>query len=262
MDCRMDGRTALITGASTGLGLAMALEFAAAGARVLMLARRADRLEQARAEVAAAGGQAEAFPCDVASAADIARTWQQISARQDARVDILVNNAGKATARPFEQVSDEEWQADLDLKLFAAIRLARLALPGMKARRFGRIVNVLNIHAKAPGPNTAPTSVARAAGLALTKVLAQEGAPHNVLVNALLVGFIESDQWARRHAASGSTQPYREFLDTMARERRVPLGRVGEAAEFARVATFLCSDAGSYVTGTAINVDGGLSPIP
>lgn len=261
MDCRMDGRTALITGASTGLGLAMALEFARSGARVIMLARRADILEQARAEVAAAGGAAQAFPCDVASAAEIEAVWRRIVA-QGGQVDILVNNAGKATARPFEQIADEEWQADLDLKLFAAIRLARLALPGMKARRFGRIVNVLNIHAKAPGPNTAPTSVARAAGLALTKVLAQEGAPHNVLVNALLVGFIESDQWARRHAASGSSQPYREFLDGMARDRRVPLGRVGEAAEFARVATFLCSDAGSYVTGTAINVDGGLSPIP
>lgn len=259
MDCRMDGRVAVITGSSKGLGRAIASAFAASGASVAMLARRADVLEAAVAEVKAEGGRARGYVCDVSKADSIAAAWERIAADHGA-VDILVNNAGVAAAKPFEAVSDAEWQADLELKLFAAIRLTRLALPGMKARRWGRIVNVLNTHAKAPAPNTAPTSVSRAAGMALTKLLATECAAHNVLVNALLVGLIESDQWARRHAQAGENQRYEDFLAGLAKGR-IPLGRFGTAAEFAAIACFLCSDAGSYVTGTAINVDGGMCPV-
>jgi 3-oxoacyl-[acyl-carrier protein] reductase len=129
--------------------------------------------------------------------------------------------------------------------------------PEMKARRWGRVINVLNIGAKAPRPGGAPTVVSRAAGMALTKVLAAEGAPHNVLVNALLVGQIESDQWRRRAEAAG--RPLRELLDGLGKD--IPLGRVGRAEEFANLACFLASDAASYITGTAINVDGGRSPV-
>jgi NAD(P)-dependent dehydrogenase (short-subunit alcohol dehydrogenase family) len=174
-------------------------------------------------------------------------------------IDILVNNAGQSQRGKFDELTDEMWQADLELKLFAAIRLTRLAFPGMRQRRWGRVINVLNIGAKAPQPESAPTSVSRAAGLALTKVLAGEGAPHNVLVNALLVGRIESDQIARRHKAEGASVPLAEYVKTHG--AGIPLGRMGRAEEFANVALFLASEAGSYVTGTAINVDGGLSPI-
>src|SRR5215510_9552481 len=233
MDVRMDGRVAIITGASTGLGFAMAKEFAASGASVAMLARRADVLATARAEVAKAAG----------------------------KVDIVVNNAGISHAKPFETVTDEDWQGDLDLKLFGAIRMIRQALPGMRTRKWGRIVNVLNIGAKAPNANSAPTSVSRAAGLALTKAQSQENAQHGVLVNAMLVGLIESDQWARRHkTAAGEGKTYEEFLAGMAKGR-IPIGRMGKAEEFARMACFLCSDAGSFITGVAINVDGGASPV-
>jgi NAD(P)-dependent dehydrogenase (short-subunit alcohol dehydrogenase family) len=262
MEIRMDGRVAVITGASKGLGLAMAREFAASGASVAMLARRADVLEAAAAEVrglAAQGARVDGFACDVAQAGSIADAWERIVAGFG-KVDILVNNAGVSAARPFDEVSDADWQADLDLKLFAAIRLSRLALPGMRERRWGRIVNVLNTGAKTPTASTTPTTVSRAAGMALTKVLSLENAPHGVLVNAMLVGLIESDQWRRRHdAGAGGGASYAEFLAGMAKGR-VPLGRVGEAAEFARLACFLCSDAGSFVTGTAINVDGGMCP--
>lgn len=151
------------------------------------------------------------------------------------------------------------WQADLDLKLFAAIRLARLAWPGMAGRRRGRIINVLNSLAKAPKAGTAPTAVSRAAGLALTKVLAGEGAAHNILVNSLHVGLIESDQWVRHHAQQQANEPYEAFLAGMA--AGIPLGRVGTAEEFANVACFLASDLAGYVTGTAINVDGNLCPV-
>ena len=261
MQCRMDGRMALITGASKGLGKAMAIEFARSGATVAMLARTAETLTVARNEVEAAGGTAKAYACDVSNAASIEETWQKIQADLG-RVDILVNNAGQSMTGAFETVTDAQWQADLDLKLMAAIRLCRLALPGMKERRWGRIINVLNIGARAPAGRSAPTSVSRAAGLAVTKVLAHEGAPHNVLANALMVGLIESDQHVRSHARSGSNKSYQEYLADLAKGRNVPMGRVGEAQEFANVACFLCSDAGSYINGVAINVDGGTSPVP
>ena len=264
MDVRMDGRVAAITGASTGLGLAMAKEFAASGASVALLARKADALAAAKAEVAKAAGKTnakiEAYSCDVSQAQPIADTFKKIEA-EFGKVDILVNNAGISHAKPFETVTDEDWQGDLDLKLFAAIRTIRAVLPGMRQRKWGRIVNVLNIGAKAPNANSAPTSVSRAAGMALTKALSHENAPHGVLVNAMLVGLIESDQWVRRHkTAAGEGKTYEEFLAGMAKGR-IPLGRMGKAEEFARMACFLCSDAGSFINGVAINVDGGASPV-
>jgi NAD(P)-dependent dehydrogenase (short-subunit alcohol dehydrogenase family) len=127
----------------------------------------------------------------------------------------------------------------------------------MKERRWGRIINVLNIGAKAPRGGSAPTSITRAAGMALTKVLSHEGAPHNVLVNALLVGFIEADQHVQAAKKAGI-----ELKDYVAaRAKEIPLGRIGRAEEFANLACFLVSDAGSYITGTAVNVDGGRSPV-
>jgi 3-oxoacyl-[acyl-carrier protein] reductase len=172
---------------------------------------------------------------------------------------VLLNNAGTHANGPFEAATDEIWQQDFDLKLFSAIRLARAALPGMKARKWGRIVNVLNTGAKWPRHGSAPTSVTRAAGMALTKVLANEGAGYNVLVNAVLVGLIQTDQWIRGHAKENKGRTLEDYLAEMA--TRIPIGRVGTAEEFANMILFLTSDAGSYVTGTAINVDGGMCPV-
>lgn len=257
MQISLAGRTALVTGGSKGIGLAIARQFAASGADVAIVARGREALAQAEQQIrAAAPGRVAAVAADVAQAGDVARAYAEAE-RALGRVDILVNNAGASATGAFESISDAAWQQDFDLKLFAAIRLVRLALPGMKERRWGRVINVLNIGAKAPRPGSAPTSVTRAAGLALTKVLAGEGAPHNVLVNALLVGFIESDQWVRAAAKAGTT------LDAYLQERgrTVPLGRAGKAEEFANIACFLASDAGGYITGSAINVDGGASPV-
>lgn len=262
MDVRLDGRTALITGASEGLGLAMARRFAESGANVAMVSRSADNLEAGRQEIMSAigGNQAkvEVFPCDVTDTDQIAAMWQSVGDSLG-DVDILVNNAGATAVGPFLDCDDERWQADLDLKLFAAIRLGRLAMPGMAARNWGRIINVLAGSAKTPGPGSAPTSVSRAAGMALTKVMAGEGAPDNILVNALLVGLIKSGQHERRHQAQAPDKSYEEYI--AARGVDIPLGRMGEAEEFANLACFLVSDAGSYVTGCAINVDGGRSPV-
>ena len=259
MDHRLDGRTALVTGASLGLGRAMATAFYQAGAKVALLARRADPLEEAHTVIAAEpGGAVNAYVCDVTDAAQIEANHAKV-VRELGAVDILVNNAGQSQTGAFEDITDAIWQADLDLKLFAAIRFARLTFPGMKARRWGRIINILNTAAKAPPPGSAPTSVSRAAGMALTKVLSGEGAPHNVLVNALMIGSIKSDQIRRAWEASGSNAPFEDFVADAG--KRLPMGRMGEAEECANVALFLASDAASYLTGCAINMDGGVSRV-
>jgi 3-oxoacyl-[acyl-carrier protein] reductase len=259
MEIRLDGRSAVVTGASKGLGFAMARAFAEAGADVALLARGREALEEAREALAPiAKGRIAAISCDVAKADDIAQAYAT-AMQEFGKIDILVNNAGKSATGAFESLSDADWHADLDLKLFAAIRLCRLVLPQMKERRWGRIINVLNTGAKAPRARSAPTSVSRAAGMALTKVLAGEGAPFNVLVNALLVGLIVTDQIVRRHRTEGTNVSLEDYVAKAG--AAVPLGRMGKAEEFANIACLLVSDKGGFVTGTAINVDGGMSPV-
>jgi len=260
MELRMDGRVALVTGGSMGLGRAMALAFAGAGASVAILARRAAVLDEAKAEIAKTGARVERYVCDVRSAEQIERTFQAVTA-DFGRIDVLVNNAGESRVGAFETLSDETWQSDFDLKVFAAIRFMRLALPGMRERRWGRIINVLNTGAKAPRGGSAPTAVSRAAGLALTKIVAHEAAPHNVLVNALLTGAVISDQWRRWHERDAPDMKFDDFVARRVKSLNVPLGRAGQAGEFAALALFLASDAGSFISGTAINVDGGASPV-
>lgn len=261
MQLTMTGRRALITGGSFGLGLATARRFLQAGASVSLVARRAEPLARARERLLAdeVGGDGRRV---VVVVADVATAQGCETAVRDTRealggIDILVNNAGTSQTGAFDSVTDQIWQQDLDLKLFAAIRLARAVLPDMRAQRWGRIINVLNTGAKAPSAGMAPTAVSRAAGLALTKVLAGELAPDNVLVNALLVGRIESDQWVR--LAASTDRPLTEVYDGMGAS--LPMGRVGTAEEFANMACFLASEQGSYITGTGINVDGGLCPV-
>jgi 3-oxoacyl-[acyl-carrier protein] reductase len=244
--------------AARGIGLACARRFAESGAKVAIVARGAEGLTEARTALARDGLDIRDYVCDVSRAEDIAKAHAKIVA-DFGRIDILVNNAGTSRAMAFETIADEVWQQDLDLKLFAAIRFGRLVWPGMKERKWGRIINVLNTFAKAPAASSAPTSVSRAAGMALTKVMAGEGGEHNILVNALLVGLIVSDQWVRRHAAAAPDTDFDAFTKTLA--KGVPLGRMGTAEEFANLACFLASEQGSYITGTAINVDGGRSPV-
>jgi 3-oxoacyl-[acyl-carrier protein] reductase len=257
MDITLSGRAAIVTGGSKGIGLAVATRFAASGADVAIIARGREALDGAiRTIGTAAKGRVVAIQGDVATAGDIERAYGE-AMKGLGKIDIVVNNAGTSRTGAFEEITDEIWREDFDQKLFAAIRLTRLVWPQMKARRWGRVINVLNVGAKAPRPKSAPTSITRAAGMALTKVLAGEGAPHNVLVNALLVGFIEADQHVR--AAEKAGIALKDYVS--ARTKDVPLGRIGRAEEFANIACFLSSDAAAYITGTAINVDGGRSPV-
>src|SRR6201981_3704931 len=148
------------------------------------------------------------------------------------KIDIYVNNAGQSTRGPSEEITDEMWQGDLDLKLFSQIRFLRLVFPQMKQRRWGRIISVLNIGAKAPGADSAPTSVSRAAQMAFTNALSQEGAAHNVLGNSLPVGVIVSDQIVRRHQREGANVSLEDFIAQAG--RAVPMGRIAQADELAR----------------------------
>ncbi len=259
MKLSMDGRNALISGGSLGIGRGIAKRFVEAGANVAIIARRQEVLDEARADIEKSGtGKVATIAADVSTADGCATAFAEAE-KALGQIDVLVNNAGSSARGAFPDITDDEWQADIDLKLFGAIRLARLAFPKMKDRKWGRIINILNTGAKAPPAEGAPTAVTRAAGLALTKVMAGEGAPHNVLVNSLHVGRIESDQWVKRHAGEDKGRSMDDFYDEMG--QGIPMGRVGTAQEFANVACFLASDAGSYVTGTAINVDGGLTPV-
>jgi NAD(P)-dependent dehydrogenase (short-subunit alcohol dehydrogenase family) len=257
----MDGRVALITGSSRGLGRAMAIKFAESGAHVCIVGRREDQLKATAKEVDAAGdGKVCAVSADMWKADDIER-MVKTAEKELGPVDILVNNAGSSQRGEFLTLTDEDWKSDLELKLFGAIRACRHVIPGMQKRKWGRIINVLNTGAKATGPAGYPTAVSRSAGMSLMKGLAGEFAKDNILVNGLLVGRIESDQWLNRYEASNKEKSYDEFLLDMAKTQKLPMGRLGTAEEFANMAAFLCSDAGSYITGCAINVDGGLCPV-
>jgi NAD(P)-dependent dehydrogenase (short-subunit alcohol dehydrogenase family) len=256
MDLGLQGRVVLVTGGSDGLGRALCRLLVAEGARVALCARDAGRLEALAAELSAAGGEVVAVPADVTVPADLERFTDAAVSRWG-RVDGLVNNAGQSAGRPVADLEDTDWDADLQLKLYAAARLVRLVLPHLSAD--ASIINTLAVSGKTPGASSAPSSVSRAAGMALTKAMAVEGGPHNILVNAMLVGLIVSDQWVQRHAKTAPDTDFDAYTRNLA--KTVPLGRMGTAEEFANLACFLASEQGSYITGTAINVDGGRSPV-
>jgi len=195
-----------------------------------------------------------AIPADVTRAADIE---QVVRATNDkwGGVDILLNNAGTSAAAAFEKVEDEIWHEDFELKVMGAIRFCRQAIPIMKRRGGGRIVNVTTVGGKTPAPRSLPTSVSRAAGINLTKSLAHEYAADKILVNTICIGLVRSAQIDRRAKDGDLEGHYTELA------KRIPVGRVAHAAEFGDLVAFLVSDRASYITGTAINFDGGMSAV-
>jgi NAD(P)-dependent dehydrogenase (short-subunit alcohol dehydrogenase family) len=257
MNLELANKVVIVTGGSDGLGRALCTGLVAEGASVALCARDEARLEQAAQELSAQGGDVLALPTDVTDPAALERLVAATLGRWG-RIDGVVNNAGRSAASPVADSTDELWEADLQLKLFAALRLSRLAIPAL-ARTGGTIVNVLAIAAKAPGAASTPTSVSRAAGMALTKALSKELGPDGVRVNAVLIGFIESGQWDRIAERSGVS--IEDLYERMGKEQPIPLGRVGKAEEFSDLVCYLLSSRASYVTGTAINLDGGLSGV-
>ena len=262
MDLGLHGKVAIVTGGSEGIGKAAAASMAAEGADVVIAARRADVLESAAEEIRAVSNhRVLALPTDVMVAEQV-RNLIDTTMSELGRVDILVNNAGTSAGGPFLSVSDEGWQHDLDLKLYGAIRASRIAVPIMREQGGGRIINVTNLGAKAPGAASVPTSVSRAAGVALTKAMSKEFAADNILVNTVCIGLIKSGQHETRFKAMRESDPdltLDKFYADMG--GRVPLGRVGEGEEAGDVIAFLASDRASYLTGIAVNIDGGTSPV-
>ena len=253
LELGLKGKVAIVTGGSEGLGRAAVERLARSGARVAACARRKDVLEQAVEAIRkATGGEVLALSADVSRAADC-QSVVSATVRQFGGVDILLNNAGTSAAASFEKVDDEAWQADFDLKVMGAIRMCRLVIPHMKQRGGGRIINVTTVGGKAPRAQGLPTSVSRAAGINLTKSLANEYAADGILVNTICIGLVKSAQIARRAKGGDVEAHYRELA------KRVPIGRVAEASEYADLVAFLASERASYITGTAINFDGGMS---
>jgi 3-oxoacyl-[acyl-carrier protein] reductase len=254
LELGLTGKVAIISGGSEGLGRAAAERLSREGARVAICARRKDMLERAGEEIRGrTGGEVLAQAADVTRAEDVEAFVAAVVA-QFGGVDILVNNAGTSAAAAFEDVDDQAWTTDIELKLMAAIRFCRLVIPHMKRRGGGRIVNVTTVGGKAPAARALPTSVTRAAGINLTKSLANEYASHRILVNTVCLGLAKSAQLARR--AKGDVDAFFGELG-----KRVPVGRIGEPDEFADLVAFLVSARAGYITGTAVNFDGGMSAV-
>ena len=256
MDLQLKGKVAVITGGTQGIGKATAERLAAEGAKVVIVARGQAGLDTVAAQIRAAGGAVHGVSADVSSPDGAAHIIAE-AVKAFGGVDILINNAGTSATGAFESVTDGAWQSDFDLKLFGAVRLIRLALPHMKARGAGRIVNVTNIGAKQPGARTMPTTVTRAAGQAMTKALSKEFAADGILVNSVCIGLVRAGQHETRAAREGVD------LETHYQNigKTVPIGRVGRADEAANVIAFLVSEAASFVTGSSINIDGGASAV-
>lgn len=255
LELGLKGKVAIVTGGSEGLGRAAVERFARSGARVITCARRKDVLERAVDAIGkATGAEILAVPADVSRATDcqavVAATVDRFGG-----VDILLNNAGTSAGAAFETVDDNAWQADFDLKVMAAVRMCRLVIPSMKQRGGGRIINVTNLGGKAPRAQGLPTSLSRAAGINLTKSLANEYAADRILVNTICIGLVKTAQIARRAKGGDLEAHYRELA------KRIPVGRVAEASEFADLVAFLASERAAYITGVAINFDGGMSPV-
>lgn len=262
MDYGLRGQVAAITGGSEGIGLATALALCAEGAQVAICGRRAEALELASLAIRKAdkGNRVFAMPVDLMSAGEPERFIEE-TVKHFGRIDILVNNAGREALGLFETTDDEAWQADIDLKLFAAIRAVRAAIPHMRKVGGGRIINMTHVGAKQPRARSMPTSVTRAAGIALTKALSKELAPDRILVNTVCVGIIQSGQWKRRREAANPPISVEEQERQIVADRGIPLGRIGTSEEVASIITYLASKPAAYITGAAINVDGGLCSV-
>ncbi|MBI4310778.1 MAG: SDR family oxidoreductase [Chloroflexi bacterium] len=262
MDLGLRGKVAIITGGSEGIGKAAATSLAQEGASVVICARRKDVLDAAAQEIRGkTGSKILGVPADVSNAEQVQIVVAK-AVEAFGRLDIVVNNAGTSAAGNFETVDDEAWKRDMELKFYAAVRFARAAIPHMQKQGGGRIINITNLGGKQPGANSMPTSVTRAAGLALTKALSKDLAKYNILVNTVCIGVIKSGQHEHRVQAAQRQNPS-ATMDAFYSERArgVPLGRVGEAREAGDVICFLASERASYLTGTSINIDGGTSGV-
>ncbi len=262
MDLDITGKVAIITGGSDGIGKATAETLAKEGAKVCIAARTKSKLDEAAESIKRlTSGEVIGLQADVRDENSVKEMIDHVS-RLWNRIDILVNNAGTSSAAKFEDMTDEQVTEDFTLKVFGAIYCTRYALPWLKRSKSGVIVNITTPGGKAPLGGTQPTALSRAAGISLTKAWSKEFAQYGIRVNTVCVGVFKSGQHRKRWEEAQAKEPSYTLDDHWRKVGAgVPLGRIGEAHEAGDVVAFLCSERASYVTGTAINVDGGVAPV-
>lgn len=250
MDLGIRGKVALVTGASAGIGEAVALSLAAEGVRLAVAARRLELLHEVAARALAAGAQdARAFTVDQSSADAIAQLCASVTTAFGP-VEILVINGGGPRPGTFSQMAPGDWDAAYALTLQSALRLATAVLPGMRERRWGRIVALESVTIKQPLPTLVLSNVFRSAVAAALKTLAGEVAKEGITVNTIATGLVATDRFRRLYDSPAKVA---------AAIAAIPMGRPAEPAEFAPLVTFLCGEPARYVTGQTISVDGGLT---
>jgi 3-oxoacyl-[acyl-carrier protein] reductase len=257
MNLGLNGKVALVAGASKGLGKAVALGLAREGAHVAILARDAARIQTAAQEIrTATGAPVLAIPADVTQANDIQRAVDE-TVRQFGTIHILVTNAGGPPPAAFMALQDAQWQSAVELTLLSAVRMSRAVIPLMQKQKWGRILHIGSYSVKHPVENLMLSNSIRAAVVGLGKTQAIELGKDGILVNSVLPGWTVTErveQLLGDRAARNQTQLRDEFAKI---EKEIPVGRMGKPEEFANVVVFLASECAAYVNGVAIQVDGG-----